>query len=50
MADFDVSVVGELNLDMILYGLPRDLELDREYLAKDFSITLGSSSAIFSTI
>jgi sugar/nucleoside kinase (ribokinase family) len=47
MADFDVSVVGELNLDMILYGLPRDLELDREHLAKDFSITLGSSSAIF---
>jgi len=47
MADFDVSVVGELNLDMILYGLPETLELDREHLAKDFSVTLGSSSAIF---
>ena len=47
MAPFDVSVVGELNLDMIMSGLPRDLELDREYLASDFSVTLGSSSAIF---
>ena len=47
MPDFDVSVVGELNLDMILYGLPRSLELDREYLAEDFGVTLGSSSAIF---
>jgi len=43
----DVSVVGELNLDMIFYGLPEKLELEREHLAKDLSITLGSSSAIF---
>jgi sugar/nucleoside kinase (ribokinase family) len=48
MAKFDVSVVGELNLDLILYGLPRQLELDREHLAQDLSMTLGSSSAIFS--
>src|SRR5262249_48913205 len=47
MASFDVSVVGELNLDMILGGLPADLERDREYLASDFKVTLGSSSAIF---
>lgn len=47
MPDFDVSVVGELNLDMILYGLPKALELDREYLAEHFDVTLGSSSAIF---
>jgi len=44
---FDVSVVGELNLDLIFYGLPETLELDREHLARDLSITLGSSSAIF---
>jgi sugar/nucleoside kinase (ribokinase family) len=44
---FDVSVVGELNLDLIFYGLPQELELEREHLAKDLSITLGSSSAIF---
>lgn len=44
---FDVSVVGELNLDLVLYGLPPELELDREHLASDLRITLGSSSAIF---
>jgi sugar/nucleoside kinase (ribokinase family) len=44
---FDVSVIGELNLDLIFYGLPEQLVLEREHLAKDLSITLGSSSAIF---
>ena len=47
MASFDVSVIGELNLDLIFYGLPQELELEHEHLAKDLSITLGSSSAIF---
>jgi sugar/nucleoside kinase (ribokinase family) len=47
VATFDVSVIGELNLDLILYGLPPALVLEREHLAKDLSITLGSSSAIF---
>ena len=47
MPNLDVSVVGELNLDIIFYGLPEKLELEREHLAKDLSITLGSSSAIF---
>jgi sugar/nucleoside kinase (ribokinase family) len=47
MPKFDVSVVGELNLDLILSGLPLRLELEREHLAKDLTITLGSSSAIF---
>jgi len=47
VATFDVSVVGELNLDLIFYGLPEKLELEREHLAKELSITLGSSSAIF---
>ena len=47
MPTFDVSVVGELNLDLILSGLPPTIELDREHLAKDLTITLGSSSAIF---
>lgn len=45
--NFDVSVVGELNLDIILSGLPDSLELDREHLASGLSVTLGSSSAIF---
>lgn len=47
MASFDVSVIGELNLDLILYGLPASLILEREHLASDLSITLGSSAAIF---
>jgi sugar/nucleoside kinase (ribokinase family) len=47
LATFDVSVIGELNLDIIFYGLPEELVLEREHLAKDLSITLGSSSAIF---
>ena len=44
---FDLSVVGELNLDLVLYGLPETLEFDREHLATDLRLTLGSSSAIF---
>ena len=44
---FSISVVGELNLDLVLYGLPGHFELDREHLASNLSLTLGSSSAIF---
>ena len=47
MKRLDISVVGELNADLILYGLPATLEPEREHLADDFAITLGSSSAIF---
>ena len=47
MPQFDVTVVGELNLDLILYGLPQQLELERELLADGLALTLGSSSAIF---
>jgi sugar/nucleoside kinase (ribokinase family) len=42
----DVCVVGELNLDLILYGLPKELRPDQEMLADGLSLTLGSSSAI----
>jgi sugar/nucleoside kinase (ribokinase family) len=47
VARFDISVLGELNCDLILYGLPPLLEPEREHLATDFAMTLGSSSAIF---
>ena len=47
MPAYDVSVIGELNLDLILSGLPGELVLEHEHLAQDLSITLGSSSAIF---
>jgi sugar/nucleoside kinase (ribokinase family) len=43
----EVCVVGEINLDLIMYGLPKDLVVDRELLAKNMAFTLGSSSAIF---
>ena len=43
---FEIAVVGELNLDLVLYGLPRDMPVERELLASGFSMTLGSSSAI----
>jgi sugar/nucleoside kinase (ribokinase family) len=46
MPRFDVTVVGELNLDLILYGLPEELPTEREFLADGFMVTLGSSSAI----
>ena len=43
---FDVTIAGEINLDLILYGLPQVMEVERELLATDFRLTLGSSSAI----
>ncbi len=46
MPDFDLTLAGEVNLDLILYGLPQDIPLDREILASNFEMTLGSSSAI----
>lgn len=46
MPRFDVTVAGELNLDLILYGLPDDLPPERELIAERMMLTLGSSSAI----
>lgn len=43
---FDVTIAGELNLDLILYGLPEALPPERELLATGMMLTLGSSSAI----
>ncbi|MHB1023420.1 MAG: carbohydrate kinase family protein [Acidobacteriaceae bacterium] len=45
-SSFDIAIVGELNLDLILYGLPQELPEEHEILASDFAMTLGSSSAI----
>ncbi len=46
MPTFDVTIAGELNLDLILYGLPEQLPPERELLADRMMLTLGSSSAI----
>lgn len=46
MPRFDVTIAGELNLDLILYGLPAELPPERELLAENMALTLGSSSGI----
>lgn len=46
MPERDLIIAGEVNLDLILYGLPESLPIDREMLASGFRMTLGSSSAI----
>src|ERR1700688_1581178 len=46
MPRFDVTIAGELNLDLILYGLPEQLLPERDVLAAGMMLTLGSSSAI----
>lgn len=46
MPCFDVTIAGELNLDLILYGLPEQLPPERELLADQMMLTLGSSSGI----
>jgi sugar/nucleoside kinase (ribokinase family) len=46
MSQFDVTIAGELNLDLVLSGLPRELPPEREIIARDMVLTLGSSSAI----
>jgi sugar/nucleoside kinase (ribokinase family) len=43
----DVCVVGEINPDLILYGLPAQLKPEEDSLINGFRLTLGSSSAIF---
>jgi len=46
MNRFDITVAGEINLDLILYGLPEQMPVERELIASRFTLTLGSSSAI----
>src|SRR5260370_1251954 len=46
MPRFDVTIAGELNLDLILYGLPDELPPERELLADRMMLTLVGSSSI----
>ena len=46
MPRFDVTIAGELNLDLILYGLPEQLLPELELLAQGRMLALRSSSAI----
>ncbi len=46
---FDVIVIGELNVDLILNNIESFPEIGKEKLAKNMTLTLGSSSAIFAS-
>ena len=46
---FDVIVVGELNVDLILNQVESFPEVGKEKLADNMTLTLGSSSAIFAS-
>ncbi len=46
---FDVLVVGELNVDLILNKIDSFPEMGKEKLAQEMTLTLGSSSAIFAS-
>jgi sugar/nucleoside kinase (ribokinase family) len=49
MKAFDVIVVGELNVDIILNRIERFPEMGKEILTESLDLTLGSSSAIFAS-
>ena len=46
---FDVLSVGELNVDMLLNSVAGIPKLDKEVLARDAKLVLGSSTAIFAS-
>jgi len=46
LPQFDVTIAGELNLDLILYGLPEAILPERESVAEKMTLALGGSSAI----
>lgn len=43
---FDVAIVGETNLDLILSGLPETMPVESELLGSGFEMALGGSSSI----
>jgi len=43
---FDFTLVGDTNLDVLMYGLPEELPCERELLAGDMAIRVGGSGAI----
>lgn len=49
MKKFDVIVVGELNVDLILNKIQSLPQIGKEVLAEQMHISLGSSSAIFAS-
>ena len=47
MKQFDIAAIGELNVDIILNGIESEPEIGKEKFAKEMTVTLGSSTAIF---
>ncbi len=47
MAHYDIAAIGELNVDIILNGIESEPEIGKEKFARDMTVTLGSSTAIF---
>jgi sugar/nucleoside kinase (ribokinase family) len=45
--NFDILVVGELNIDLILDGIQKAPAMGKEQRASEMTLTMGSSSAIF---
>jgi len=43
---FDVTLVGDTNLDLLMYGLPQELHCEEELLANEMAIRVGGSGAI----
>lgn len=47
MKEFDIIALGELNVDLILNQIEGEPEIGKEKFAKQMTLTLGSSTAIF---
>ena len=46
MSTFDITVVGDTNIDLLLNGLPADLPPERELAVQEMALALGGSAAI----
>ena len=44
---YDIAAIGELNVDIILNGIESEPEIGKEKFAREMTVTLGSSTAIF---
>jgi len=47
MKHYHIAAIGELNVDIILNRIESEPEIGKEKFAKDMTVTLGSSTAIF---
>ena len=47
MKQYDIAAIGELNVDIILNQIESEPEIGKEKFARQMTVTLGSSTAIF---